>query len=118
MNFVKSHRRELKTHREIQKLGKQQKLCINYDQVAIADLQMNRWTEYQIEALIDWLIYIGWCIHRNMIESGSTIVESRIFNILIEILSWSWVFPTLNDVIILIIFLFSNLVEESLVFVM
>ena len=53
-----------------------------------------------------------------MIESGSTIVESRIFNILIEILSWSWVFPTLNDAIILIIFLFSNLVEESLVFVM
>ena len=53
-----------------------------------------------------------------MIENGSTIVESRIFNILIEILSRSWVFRTLNDLIILIIFLFSNLVEESLVFVL
>ena len=43
-----------------------------------------------------------------MIESGSTIAESHIFNILIEILSWSWALPTLNDLIILIVSLFSN----------
>ena len=53
-----------------------------------------------------------------MIESGSTIAESHIFNILIEILSWPWALPTLNDLIILIISLFSNLIEESLVLVM
>ena len=52
-----------------------------------------------------------------MIESGSTIAESRIFNILVEILSWPWTLPTLNDLII-IIYLSSNLIEESLVFVM
>ena len=35
-----------------------------------------------------------------------------------EILMWSWVLLTLNDLIILIIYLFSNFIEESLVFVM
>ena len=52
------------------------------------------------------------------IESGSTIAESHIFNILIEILSWPWVLPALTDLIRLIIPLFSNLIEENLVFVM
>ena len=53
----------------------------------------------------------------SMTEIGSTIAESYIFNILIEILSWPWALPILNDLIILIISLFSNLIEESLVFV-
>ena len=53
-----------------------------------------------------------------MIERDSTIAESHIFNILIEILSWPCAAPTLNDLIILIISLFSNLIEESLVLVM
>ena len=52
-----------------------------------------------------------------MTESGSTIAESHIFNILIKILSSPLDLPTLNDLIILIS-LFSNLIEESLVFVM
>ena len=53
----------------------------------------------------------------NMIESGSTIAESNIFNFMIEILSWPWALPTLNDLIILTISLFSNSIEERLVFV-
>ena len=53
----------------------------------------------------------------SMTEIGSTIAASHIFNILIEILSWPWALPMLNDLIILIISLFSNLIEESLVFV-
>ena len=52
-----------------------------------------------------------------MIESGSRIAESHIFNILVEILSWPWALTTLNDLII-IIYLSSKLIEESLVFVM
>ena len=55
----------------------------------------------------------------NMIESGSTIAESHIFNILIETLSWRWTLLKFNDLIKLIVnSLFSNLIEESLVFVM
>ena len=50
-----------------------------------------------------------------MIENGSTIPEPQIFNILIEILSWPWASPTLNDLIVLIS-LFSDLIEKSLVF--
>ena len=53
-----------------------------------------------------------------MIESGSTIAESRIFNILIEILPWPWALPTLTDLTVLIIPLPSNLIEEGLGFVM
>ena len=53
-----------------------------------------------------------------MIESGSTIAESHIFSILIERLSWPWALPTLSHIIILIIYLFSNLIEESLEFIM
>ena len=52
------------------------------------------------------------------IESGSTIAELHILNILIEILSWPWALPALTDLIRLILSLFSNLIEESLVFVM
>ena len=52
-----------------------------------------------------------------MIESGSTIAESNIFNFMIETLSWPWALPTLTDLIILTISLFSNSIEESLVFV-
>ena len=55
---------------------------------------------------------------KNMIESGSTIAESNIFNIVIEILSWPGALAAINDLIILIISLLSNLIEESLVFVM
>ena len=42
----------------------------------------------------------------NMIETGSTIAESHIFNILIEMLSRPWDLLTLNDLIIITIFLF------------
>ena len=51
------------------------------------------------------------------IESGPTIAEPHIFNILIEILSWQWALSTLNDLIVLITSLFSNLIEESVVLV-
>ena len=57
----------------------------------------------------------------NMIESGPTITESHIFNILIELLSWPWALLTFNDlnlIKLIINSLFSNLIEESLVFVM
>ena len=50
----------------------------------------------------------------NMIENGSTVAASHIFNILVDILSWSL---SIIDLIILIISLFSNFIEESLVFV-
>ena len=52
-----------------------------------------------------------------MIESGSTIALSHIFNILRDILSWSWALSTFNYLFMLIISLFSNLIKESLVFV-
>ena len=67
---------------------------------------------FQISGEIQLLIQL-----LNMIERGSTIAESHIFNIQIET-SWPWVLPTLSDLIILIISLFSNLIKESLVFVM
>ena len=57
----------------------------------------------------------------NMIESGPTIAESHIFNILIELLSWPWALLTFNDlnlIKLIINSLFSNLIEESLVFAM
>ena len=40
------------THHEFQELGKHQKLCLNYEQLTITDLHMNRYTENQIDALI------------------------------------------------------------------
>ena len=57
----------------------------------------------------------------NMIESGPTIAESHIFKILIELLSWPWALLTFNDlnlIKLIINSLFSNLIEESLVFAM
>ena len=57
----------------------------------------------------------------NMIESGPTIAESHISNILIELLSWPWALLTFNDlnlIKLIINSLFSNLIEESLVFAM
>ena len=53
----------------------------------------------------------------NMIESGSTIAVSHVFNILMGILSWPWALSAFNDLIMLIIYLFSNLIKESLAFV-
>ena len=53
-----------------------------------------------------------------MIESGSTTAVSHICNIQMDILSWPWALSTFNDLIILITTLFSsNLIKESLVFV-
>ena len=51
-----------------------------------------------------------------MIVSGSTIAESYIFNILMEI-SQPWALLTSNDLIILLIPLLSNLTDDSVVFV-
>ena len=48
-----------------------------------------------------------------MIESGSTIAASHIFNILMHILSWPWILSKFNDLIMFIISLFSNLNKES-----
>ena len=53
-----------------------------------------------------------------MVESSSKIAKSNIFNILIDTLTWSWGLPKLNDLIILVIYLSSDLIEESLEFVM
>ena len=53
-----------------------------------------------------------------MIESGSTIAVSHMFNILMDILSWPWTLSSFNDLIMLIISLFSNLIKKSLVFVL
>ena len=50
-----------------------------------------------------------------MIVNGSTIAESHIFNILIEILSLPWALLTSNDLIILLISLLTNLTDDSLV---
>ena len=47
----------------------------------------------------------------------STIAESHILNILIEILSWQWTLLTSNDLIRLLISLLWNLTDDSLVFV-
>ena len=52
-----------------------------------------------------------------MIVMDSTIAESHILNILIEILSWPWALLTSNDLIRLLSSLFSNLTDDSLVFV-
>ena len=49
-----------------------------------------------------------------MIVSGSTIAESHIFNILIEI-SLPWALLISNDLIILLISLLTNLTDDSLV---
>ena len=66
---------------------------------------------FQISGSILWLIQL-----LKMIVSGSTIVESPILNILMEILSWPWALLTSNDLIILLISLLSNLTDDSLVF--
>ena len=53
-----------------------------------------------------------------MIESGSTTAVSHISNIQMDVLAWPWALSTFNDVIMLITTLFSsNLIKESLVFV-
>ena len=51
-----------------------------------------------------------------MIESDPTISVSHIFNILMDMLSWPRVLSSFNDLIMLIISLFLNLIKESLVF--
>lgn len=53
----------------------------------------------------------------NMIVSSSETEESHMFNILIEILLLQRALSTLNDLSILIISLFLNLINESLVLV-
>ena len=67
---------------------------------------------FQISGNILWFIQL-----LNVIKSDSTIAVSHVFNILMDILSWPWTFFTFNDLIMLIISLFSNLIKESLVFV-
>ena len=52
-----------------------------------------------------------------MIESGSIIPVSHIFNIVMDILSWGWALSTFNDLIMLTISLFSNLIKENFVFI-
>ena len=51
-----------------------------------------------------------------MIESDPTISISHIFNMLMDMLSWPRVLSSFNDLIMLIISLFLNLIKESLVF--
>ena len=47
-----------------------------------------------------------------MVESGSTLAELHNFSNVMEIVIWSCALLTLNDLIILIIYLFSNFIEE------
>ena len=51
-----------------------------------------------------------------MIESGSAIAVSHIFNNLMDRLSWPWTLSSFNNLIVSTISLFLNLIKESIVF--